>query len=243
MRGWITIVGGEVSWVYRDRAQAGEVLARRLTQYVDADVTVLALPRGGVPVAYAVARALGVGMDILAVRKLGVPGHEELAMGAVASGGVRVLNDDVVFRLRIDPATIEAVTRAERTRLADQERFRGSRPPAPREGRTVILVDDGLATGSTMEAAIASCRNVEVAGIVVAVPVGARQTVAYLAGLADEVVCPLTPATFRAVGLAYGDFSPVGDDEVRSLLNIAARIEGESGPGGDPEPSPRQASD
>jgi predicted phosphoribosyltransferase len=221
-----------VPWVYRDRAQAGEVLAQRLVRYVHADVTVLALPRGGVPVAYPVARALGASLDILAVRKLGVPGHEELAMGAVASGGVRVLNDDVVSRLGIDAATIEAVTRAERARLADQERFRGSRAPAPREGRTVILVDDGLATGSTMEAAIASCRKADVAGIVVAVPVGAPSTVAYLAGLADEVVCPHTPERFRAVGLAYGDFSPVDDEEVRVLLSGVTRPGGESGPQG-----------
>ncbi|MDQ1392257.1 MAG: putative phosphoribosyl transferase [Acidimicrobiaceae bacterium] len=206
-------------WVYRDRAHAGELLAARLAHYAGADVTVLALPRGGVPVAYPVAQALGAPLDILAVRKLGVPGHEELAMGAVASGGVRVLNNDVVLHLRIDSASIEAVTRAELARLTDQERFRGNRPAAALEGRTVILVDDGLATGSTMEAAIAACRNAAVAGIVVAVPVGAPQTVAYLAGLADEVICPLTPAVFRAVGLVYGDFSPVHNDEVRALLN------------------------
>ena len=225
-----------MSWVYRDRAHAGEVLAQRLAlrlaEYARSEVAVLALPRGGVPVAYPVARVLDVALDILPVRKLGVPGHEELAMGAVASGGVRVLNDDVVSRLGIDSATIEAVTRAEWARLADQERFRGSRPPAPMEGRTVILVDDGLATGSTMEAAIAACRKAGVAGIVVAVPVGAPPTVTYLAGLADEVVCPLTPARFRAVGLAYGDFSPVDEDEVRMLLDAAIGPGGKSGPVG-----------
>jgi predicted phosphoribosyltransferase len=200
------------------------VLAGCLAGYAGRlDITVLALPRGGVPVAFPVARVLAAPLDIVAVRKLGVPGHEELAMGAVAAGGVRILNHDVVSHLGIDPATIDAATRAERQRLADQEdRFRGNRPAAPLCGRVVVLVDDGLATGSTMEAAIASCRRAAVAAIVVAVPVGAPTTVAHLATLADEVVCPETPATFRAVGLAYADFSPVDDEEVVALLNCAA---------------------
>jgi putative phosphoribosyl transferase len=201
------------------------VLAGRLADYADRhDVTVLALPRGGVPVALPIARALAAPLDILAVRKLGVPGHEELAMGAVAVGGVRVLNRDLISRLGIDSLTVDAATRSERQRLADQQdRFQGDRPPAPRAGRLVILVDDGLATGSTMEAAIASCRRAGAAGIVVAVPVGAPTTVAHLATLADEVVCPETPAAFRAVGLAYADFSPVDDDEVVALLNRAVQ--------------------
>ncbi|MDQ6616484.1 MAG: phosphoribosyltransferase [Actinomycetota bacterium] len=214
-----------MSWVFRDRAQAGEMLASRLAGYAHRDgVTVLALPRGGVPVAYPIAQALDAPLDILGVRKLGVPGHEELAMGAIAAGGIRVLNQDVVSRLAIDPATIDAAARVERHRLAEQQgRFRGNRPAAPREGRLVVLVDDGLATGSTMEAAIASCRLARVAGIIVAVPVGARETVAHLTTRADEIVCLAQPAVFRAVGLAYQDFAAVADEEVVALLNAAAR--------------------
>lgn len=186
------------------------------------DVTVLALPRGGVPVAYPVARALDAPLDILEVTKLGVPGHEELAMGAVAAGDVRVINDEVVSALAIDQATLDGAAERAQLRLADQQRrFRGDRRPAPRRGRVVVLVDDGLATGSTMEAAIAACRRDGVARVVVAVPVGAPTTVVRLTGEADEVVCPLTPTTFRAVGLAYGDFSAVDDAEVVALLAAA----------------------
>lgn len=204
------------------------MLAERLVAYAHRDdVTVLALPRGGVPVAFPIARALEAPLDILAVRKLGVPGHEELAMGAIATGGVRILNNDVVTHLAIDHSTIDAVSRRARVRLAAQEeRFRGDRPAAPREGCDVLLVDDGLATGATMEAAIASCRQIAVSRIVVVAPVGARSTVAHLATLADEVVCPLRPADFRAVGLAYGDFSAVDDDEVVTLLHAANRPPG-----------------
>ncbi len=210
-------------WVYRDRAHAGEVLAGLLAVYAGRnDVTVLALPRGGVPVAYPVARAIDAPLDILEVTKLGVPGQEELAMGAIAAGGVRVVNDDVVSRLAIDRATLDAAAEAAQIRLADQQqRFRGDRFPAPRRGRLVVLVDDGLATGATMEAAIGVCRRDGVARVVVAVPVGSPTTVARLRGEADEVLCPLTPATFAAVGLAYGDFSPVDDAEVVALLAAA----------------------
>jgi putative phosphoribosyl transferase len=201
------------------------VLAALLTTYRGrSDVTVLALPRGGVPVAYPVARVLNAPLDILEVTKLGVPGHEELAMGAVAAGDVRVFNDDVVSGLAIDQATLDAAVEGAQLRLADQQRrYRGERRPAPRRGRVVVLIDDGLATGSTMEAAIAACRRDGVARVVVAVPVGAPTTVARLTGEADEVVCPLTPTTFRAVGLAYGDFSPVDDAEVVALLAAADR--------------------
>jgi predicted phosphoribosyltransferase len=161
-------------------------------------------------------------LDVLEVRKLGVPGHEELAMGAVAAGGVLVLNPEVVSALAIDRTTLDVAIAAARLRLADQHRrFRGDHPPAPREGRQVVLVDDGLATGATMEAAIGSCRLAGVAGIVVAVPVGAPATVARMASLADRVFCPLTPPDFRAVGLAYRDFSPVDEQVVVALLDAA----------------------
>jgi putative phosphoribosyl transferase len=209
--------------VYRDRLHAGEVLAEQLARYADReDLTVLALPRGGIPVAFPIARALAAPLDILAVRKIGVPGHEELAMGAVAAGGVRVLNDAVITGLEIDEVTLDQATEMALRGLALQERrFRGDRPQSARSGQVAVLVDDGLATGSTMEAAIQSCRRAEVAGVVVAVPVGAPSTVSYLATLADDVVCPSTPAAFRAVGLAYRDFTPVGDEEVLALLGAA----------------------
>ena len=207
-------------WVYRDRTHAGEVLASHLTPDAAPEpVTVLALPRGGVPVAFPVARAFHAPLDILAVRKLGVPGHEELAMGAVAAGGVRVLNSDVINGLGIGDQTLDEVTRVESRRLVDQEaRLRAGRQPAAIDGRTIVLVDDGLATGSTMRAAIASAREQGAATVVVGVPVGAASSVASLRTLADQVVCPATPPFFRAVGLAYLDFSEVSDDDVRSLL-------------------------
>ena len=207
-------------WVYRDRTHAGEVLASHLTRDVAPEpVTVLALPRGGVPVAFPVTRAFHAPLDILAVRKLGVPGHEELAMGAVAAGGVRVLNSDVINGLGIGDQTLDEVTRVESRRLVDQEaRLRAGRQPAAIDGRTVVLVDDGLATGSTMRAAVASAREQGAALVVVGVPVGAASSVAALRTVADQVVCPATPPFFRAVGLAYLDFSEVSDDDVRSLL-------------------------
>ena len=207
-------------WVYRDRTHAGEVLASHLTaDAAPGPVTVLALPRGGVPVAFPVARAFHAPLDILAVRKLGVPGHEELAMGAVAAGGVRVVNGDVLDGLGIDDETLDEVTRVESQRLIEQEaRLRAGRQRAPIADRTIVLVDDGLATGSTMRAAIASARKQGAASAVVAVPVGAVSSVAALRAVADEVVCPATPVLFRAVGLAYLDFSEVSDADVRALL-------------------------
>lgn len=210
--------------LFRDRREAGVALARELGRYAGRkDVVVLALPRGGVPVGYEVARALGAPLDALAVRKLGVPGHRELAMGAVATGGVRVTNDDVVRAASVPEATLEAVAAAEREELERRERaYRDERPPPEVRGRVVLVVDDGLATGATVRAAVVAVRAQEPARVVVAVPTGAATTCEELRAHADEVVCATTPEPFRAVGLAYLDFSPTTDDEVRDLLRRAA---------------------
>ena len=212
---------------FRDRREAGQVLADTLTAYAGRpDVLVLALPRGGVPVAYEVARALGAPLDVFLVRKLGVPGHEELAMGAVATGGVRVLNDQVVGALGIPPSVIEAVAAWQQQELARRERlYRGDRLPPDVRGRTVILVDDGLATGSTMRAALAALRRQQPARLVVAVPTAAPETCDELRAEADDVVCATTPEPFHSVGLWYEDFSQTTDEEVRELLERAARGE------------------
>jgi len=183
------------------------------------DVVVLGLPRGGVPVAYEVAKALDAPLDLFLVRKLGVPGHEELAMGAIASGGVRVLNDDVVSTIGIDPKQIEEVAAQELARLRSQERaYRGDRPPLEVRERTAILVDDGLATGATMRAAVKALRDRGAARIVVAVPTAPAETCEALRREVDEVVCAHTPDPFMAVGLWYRDFRPVAHEEVRELL-------------------------
>jgi putative phosphoribosyl transferase len=205
---------------FRDRVEAGESLAAKLTRYRDRDdVVVLALPRGGVPVASEVARALDVPFDVFVVRKLGVPGHEELAMGAIASGGVRQINRDVVDSLGIPPNVIDAVAEREQRELDRREQaYRGDRQPHSLIDKTVILVDDGLATGSTMRAAVIAARQQQPARVIVAVPVGAVSTCADLATEADEVVCVRTPEPFVAVGLWYRDFTPTTDDEVRALL-------------------------
>lgn len=205
---------------FRDRRHAGRVLAQALARYANrADVTVLALPRGGVPVAWEVAAALRAPLDVFVVRKLGVPSHREFAMGAIASGGVRVLNDDVVRGLGISEAAIDSVTRAEQQELERREReYRGDAPPPDLQGRTVLLVDDGLATGSTMRAAVRALRQQHPATIVVAVPTGAPETCAQLRDEADDVVCATTPEPFHAVGLWYRDFNQTSDDEVRELL-------------------------
>ncbi len=210
--------------LFRDRSDAGRALADRLTGYAGRnDVIVLALPRGGAPVGYEIARALHAPLDLFLVRKLGVPGHEELAMGAIASGGVRVLNEEVVESLRIPDDTIEMVAAEEGRELERRERaYRGDRPAPDVRGKTVILVDDGLATGSSMRAAVAALRQRGPARIVVAVPVGARETCAEFHHLADETVCARTPDPFYAVGLWYADFSQTSDDEVRELLERAA---------------------
>jgi predicted phosphoribosyltransferase len=208
------------SFRFADRRHAGIALASQLQQFANRDdVVVLALPRGGVPVAYEVARRLAAPMDVFVVRKLGLPGHPELAMGAIASGGVQVMNEDVVAWYRPSTAAIEAVVRAERMELERRERaYRDGRPPVPIEGRIVLLVDDGLATGSTMRAAVLAIRRLRPARVIVAVPVGARETCESLGSIADEVVCALIPEPFSAVGLWYVDFSQTSDDEVRQLL-------------------------
>ena len=208
---------------FHDRQDAGRQLADRLGEYANRpDVLVLALPRGGVPVGAEVASRLGAPLDVWLVRKLGVPGYAELAMGAVAAGGIQVLNDDVIESLHIAGPTVAQVAARERAELDRRARaFRGERPLPDVRGRTVILVDDGLATGSTMEAAIAAVRRLEPAAIVVAVPVGARDTCDRLSHVADRMVCLLSPGLFRAVGEWYLDFSETTDEEVRRLLETA----------------------
>jgi predicted phosphoribosyltransferase len=211
--------------IYHDRHDAGRQLAARLGEHAGRDdVLVLALPRGGVPVGYEVARALDAPLDVFLVRKLGVPGREELAMGAIASGGIRVLNDDVVQTLAIPPAVIDRVAAEEQVELARREReYRDDRPPPEMSGRVVIMVDDGLATGSTMRAAVLAVRARNPAAVIVAVPVGAPETCAAMNLVADETVCAYMPAQFAAVGLWYADFSQTTDDEVRNLLAAAER--------------------
>jgi predicted phosphoribosyltransferase len=205
---------------FRDRAEAGRVLAEQLRRYAGRDdVVVLGLPRGGVPVAYEVARRLGAPLDVFLVRKLGVPGHEELAFGAIASGGTRVLNRELVDDLGLTQAVIDAVETRERRELERRERaYRDGRPPPDLTGRTVILVDDGLATGSTMLAAVQAVRQYDPARVVVAVPVADPDVCASLERVADEAACAITPQPMRAVGVWYDDFSQTTDDEVRELL-------------------------
>jgi predicted phosphoribosyltransferase len=204
--------------LFRDRREAGRLLAAKLTNYANRlDTIVLALPRGGVPVAYEV--ALDVPLDVFVVRKLGVPGYEELAMGAVATGSVRVLNDQLVTRLGIPEHVIEAVAAREQQELARRERlYRGGRPPPDVRGRAVILVDDGLATGATMHAAIHALRQQQPARIVVAVPTASPETCEEMRAEVDDVICATTPEPFHAVGLWYQDFSQTTDEEVRELL-------------------------
>ena len=206
---------------FSNRAEAGELLAARFSALADRDdVIVLALPRGGVPVGYEVAKALGVALDVFVVRKLGVPGHEELAMGAIASGDVRLVNHDVVDALGIPANVIDQVAVREQLELERREQlYRGSRPLAALSNKTVLLVDDGLATGSTMRAAVTAVRAQHPAKIIVAVPVGAPSTCSELRNDADEVVCLRSPELFVAVGLWYRDFTPTSDAEVRALLD------------------------
>src|SRR2546430_12480127 len=198
---------------FRNRAEAGRALARALEHYAGRDdVVVLALPRGGVPVAYEVAKKIGAPLDVFLVRKLGVPGHEELAMGAIASGGVRVINEDVVRFLNIPDEVIDAVAADEQQELERRgSAYRDERPPPDVKGRVVILIDDGLATGSTMRAAAAALRKQGPARIVVAVPVSAPETCNEFRSEVDEIVCAVTPEPFRGVGLWYKDFSQTTD--------------------------------
>jgi len=209
--------------IFDDRQHAGRVLAERLAHLQGHEgLLVLALPRGGVAVAYEVALALHAELDVFIVRKLGYPGHEEYAMGAIASGGVRVMNIDP--GMCVSQHEIESVVRQEQAELVRRERlYRGARPPLDVAGRTVIVVDDGLATGATMRAAVAAIRKQGPQRLIVAVPVGAEETRAVLEREADEVVCAETPSPFRAVGLWYRDFPQSTDDEVRRLLEEARR--------------------
>jgi len=215
---------------FATRREAGKKLARKLSSYANRlDVLVLALPRGGVPVAYEVACALHAPMDVFVVRKLGVPGHEELAMGAIASGGVRVLNDDLMRAMAIPASVIDAIAGQEQKELERREHlYRGDRPQPNLRGRTVMLVDDGLATGSTMRAAALALRKMQPAKLIVAVPVGAPETCDEFRAEVDEVVCAATPVPFIAVGAWYADFSQTSDAEVRELLHRAATYECDS---------------
>jgi putative phosphoribosyl transferase len=216
--------GHPVTIPFADRRQAGKELATQLANYANrSDVLVLALPRGGVPVAFEVARALHAPMDVFLVRKLGVPGHEELAMGAIATGGVRVLNEEVTSQMQISTSAIDEVATREEEELKRRERlYHGDRPASEIRGRTVILIDDGLATGSTMRAAARALRKMQPSKIVVAVPVAATETCADLRDEVDEVICVATPEPFIAVGAWYSDFEQTSDREVRELLDRIA---------------------
>ena len=214
---------------YRDRTDAGRQLATELQEYAGRqDVIVLALPRGGVPVAFEVAAALRAPLDVFIVRKLGVPGHEEYAMGAIATGGVRVLDERVLRSVGVTRDELDAVTAAEQRELERREhRYRGDRGPPDVANRTAILVDDGLATGSTMRAAVAALREERAARVVVAVPIAPPETCDAFRDIADAIVCARTPEPFYAVGLWYEDFSQTTDDEVRDLLRRAGFTTGE----------------
>ncbi|MFZ4387526.1 MAG: phosphoribosyltransferase [Chthoniobacterales bacterium] len=208
---------------FQHRQEAGQLLALELGHYANRrDVIVLALPRGGVPVGNEIAHILNAPLDILVVRKLGVPGHEEMAMGAIATGGVRLINQPMVSALHISPESVAEVERRELAELERRERnYRGSRPQLDTSKKTVILVDDGVATGSTMQAAIASLRQRHADRIVVATPVAPPSVVEILRQLADEVVCVITPEDFRGVGQWYDDFSQTSDEEVHRLLSAS----------------------
>jgi predicted phosphoribosyltransferase len=211
-----------VAFPYSNRREAGRVLAELVQRLPARDSVVLGLPRGGVPVAVEVARALGAPLDIFVVRKLGVPGNEELAMGAIASGGVRVLNEDVVEMARVSQAQVEAAVRRETIELRRREDlYRDGRQPVDVRGKRAILVDDGLATGASMRAAIAALRLLEPAEIVVAVPVAAAESCADFRHEVDFCICAATPDPFYGVGLWYRDFTPTSDSEVRDLLALA----------------------
>jgi putative phosphoribosyl transferase len=213
---------------FADRRDGGHALASRLMAYAERpDVVVLALPRGGVPVGFVVARALHAPLDVFLVRKLGVPGQEELAMGAIASGGIRVLNRDVVEGLRIPSAVIDRVAALERSELDRRDHeYRDGRPPPDARDKIVILVDDGLATGATMRAALVALRAQRPQKLIAAVPVAPASTCRELRAFADEVICVETPEPFYGVGMWYDTFMPTSDDEVRDLLRLAAQRTG-----------------
>jgi predicted phosphoribosyltransferase len=220
---------------FADRADAGRALARALATYRQApDAVVLGLPRGGVPVAFEIAQALDLPLDVLVVRKLGLPWQPELAMGAIASGGALVVNEDVLRHLGGRGDALESVRAREQAELERREReYRGDRPPLDLRGRTGILVDDGLATGATMEAAVRALKALDASRVVVAVPVASVEARDRIAAVADEVVCLATPAFFSAVGQWYADFGQTPDAEVRDLLSRAhAGVERSSGVGG-----------
>ena len=210
---------------FRDRRDAGRVLAQKLSAYADrSDVMVFALPRGGIPVAYEVALALNAPLDIFIVRKLGLPGHEELAIGAIASGGIHVLNEDIIRGLHISQEVINIVAQRELQELERREHdYRGARPAPEVRDRTVILIDDGLATGASMRAAVAGLRARHPARIVVAVPTASPEIRAEFESEVDEIVCAITPEPFLGVGRWYEDFSQTTDEEVRMLLEEANR--------------------
>lgn len=208
--------------LYRDRIEAGTALARQLEQYRGPGVVVVGIPRGGVAVAAEVARRLGAELDVIVARKLGAPGQQELAIGAVTADGGRFLNEDVIAHLRVSEPYLEAVTGVQMTEARRREGWlRSLRPAAPVAGRTVILVDDGLATGATMRAAARSLRQRQPARLVAAVPVGAREACTALTADVDEVVCPRQPEPFVAIGIYYHHFEPVEDEQVRELLEAA----------------------
>jgi putative phosphoribosyl transferase len=211
--------------IFRNRQEAGRRLALLLGKYANReDAIVLGVPRGGVPVAFEVANALGLPLDIFVLRKLGVPGYEELAFGAIGSGGVRVLDRDTVEYLSLSDGVIELVTREQKAELARRERtYRGDRPPLNIRGMTILLVDDGIATGSSLRAGIRALRQMQPAAIVAAAPVAPRETVSKLQDEADEVVCAEIPETFYGVGQFYQDFSQVSDQEVVELLSAGSR--------------------
>jgi putative phosphoribosyl transferase len=212
--------------LFRDRAEAGQILAGRLKKAIgDQDILVLALPRGGVPVGFEVAQAFRADLDVFLVRKLGVPGHEELAMGAIASGGVRVLNHALIEQLGIPAMAVDRVTEREQREISRREvLYRKGRPPLSTTKRTVVLVDDGLATGATMLAAVRALRAQHPERIVVAVPVASADVCGEFREHVDQIVCAETPEPFQAVGIWYEDFSQTTDDEVRELLERAAHM-------------------
>jgi putative phosphoribosyl transferase len=212
---------------YRDRIEAGQVLARQLAHYASrVDTIVLALPRGGVPIGAEVAKYLNAPLDVFLVRKLGLPDYPEVAMGAIATGGVRVLDDDAIERAHVTSEQLAEITARETAELERQQNlYRGHRPPPAIAGRVVILVDDGLATGYSMHAAVVGVHRQQPAWLVVATPVGSTEACNDLAQEVHEVVCPLRPEPFQAVGLWYDHFSPTDDDEVREALRRVAGLQ------------------